>query len=44
MNTSAIIMLVVVSLIFASGITFSLIRALGRARSESYGEEDAAGE
>jgi hypothetical protein len=40
MNLSAIVMLVVISLVFATGIAFCLVRALGRMRAESYGEEE----
>jgi uncharacterized protein YybS (DUF2232 family) len=39
MNPSAIVMLIVVSSIFGVGIAFCIVRALGRARSESYGED-----
>ena len=44
MNSDAIVMLVVVSVIFATGITFCLYKALSRARAESYGEEDRSEE
>ncbi len=38
MNTSAIVMLVVISGIFVTGITLCVLTALQRAKAESYDE------
>jgi hypothetical protein len=38
MNTSAIVMLVIVSAIFGTGVTLCVVTALRRARAETYGE------
>ena len=43
MSTSAIIMLLIVSGIFGTGITLCVLTALRRAKAETYGEgEDGA--
>jgi hypothetical protein len=39
-NTSAIVMLVVVSLIFVVGLTLCVVVGLRRARAETYGEAE----
>ena len=43
MNDSAIVMLIVVSLIFVTGITLCVVTALRRARAETYGEGEGTG-